>query len=290
MEENWEVKSNIDSHTQLDQLRKLLHSMSEPDIMQMLKAWTEAAKRSGTELEPEVILTFYEVLDEIAPIEPIPYDFHASWERFTRNNPQLFEMEEDAENKHSKKTQFRKRTLLISAAIIALLCGTAYATDFPETIYFWGQDFFQVHPVSGRTSMLVPDENGFITLEQALNAYKINVKAPTWIPKNYQLEEISVSTIENAQIITASYASNVSDTRPLYIRILRYSDEQSVPDMSYESDEFSVIDHFDIKNHDVIISTNEGISRVSWIVGNNAITVSGSLSEFELKQIVYSMN
>lgn len=290
MIKNGEVKLNIDSHDQLDQLRNRLRSMSEPEIMQMLRTWTEAAKRSGDELEPEIILTFYEVLDEVAPIEPIPFNFQASWERFTRNNPQLFEMEEDTDKKKSKIIKFRKRILLIIAATITLLCGTAYATDFPETIYFWGQDFFQVHPASGRTSMLMPDENGFVTLEQALNAYEINIKAPDWIPQDYQLEEISVSSIENAQIVTASYEPSVSDARPLYIRILKYADGQSIPDMSYESDESSAVDHFEIKNHDVIFSTNEGISRGSWIFNNYAITVSGFLSEFELKQIIYSMN
>lgn len=290
MFENKEVNTNIDFHSCPDQLRENLCNMSETTIMKMLNEWTIAAQSSGQELDPELIVVFYEVLDEIAPLEPIHYDFHASWNRFMQNNPGLFETEEDAQKKSKQSFNPSRRIFVAMIAAVILLLGTAYATDLPEFVYLWGQDFFQMRPDSGRISLATPNENGFTTLGQALDAYNIALRTPTWIPERYQLEEISVSLVDRNPIITALYDSYDSSERPLYIRILKYPNGQNIPDMGFENDESSKAKHLKLNGYDAIITKNEGITRINWVENNCAISISGSLSEFELKQLMYFMN
>lgn len=289
MSEKGEVNTNRDFCKTPEQLRQQLSGMSEPEIMQMLSDWTECAHRSGEELPPELVMTFYDVLDEVAPLEPMPFDFQASWKRFTKEHPELIPQENGADTGKKRWVRSRKLKYLISLATATLMIISVYAMDMPTVVYFWGQDVLQIRPTSGTMNFTEKNDEGYSSLTDVLNANAVDAAIPTWIPDNYYLEEISVQTDNGIFYCTASYISSTLNKRPILIRVIAYSDMESIPDINYERNVDERHQSVSFNGYTVMLTSNNAFKRANWISGNCSVSVSGELSALEIKQILHSI-
>ncbi|RKJ73046.1 DUF4367 domain-containing protein [Butyricicoccus sp. 1XD8-22] len=289
MPEKREVNTNCDFCKTPEQLRQQLSGMSEPEIMQMLSDWTECAHRSGEELPPELVMTFYDVLDEVAPLEPMPFDFQASWKRFTKEHPELIPQEKGADTEKKRWARPRKLKYLLSAAVVAALCIGAYANDMPSVVYLWGQDVLQITSTSGEMEFERPNNEGYTSFHDALQAHGMNVDLPTWLPERFHLEDISINLNPEIDYFTAEYISSAKDERPIFIHILYCKSDNDFPTISYEKDVNGDYQKYFINGNEIYVFTNEGLVHINWIDYRCSVDISGPLSKKELKQILHSI-
>lgn len=289
MSEKKEVNTSRDFRKTPEQLRQQLSGLNESEIMQMLSDWTEISYRSGEELPPELVMTFYDVLDEIAPLKPMPFDFQTSWKRFTKEHPEFIPQEKGEGRTKKNGTSSRKLKYLVSLAAIIVLCITAYAKDIPTVVYLWGQDILQITSVSGEMELEKPNEEGYTSFQDALQAYDIDIDLPTWLPERFHLEEISVDIGANMNDFTAVYISELEDERPIFIRVVFCNSSNDFPSITIEKDANSEYQKYVINANRTYVFTNEGLTHINWIDDIYAIDISGPFSKKESKQILHSI-
>lgn len=292
------IKANTDLgfEKKYEQLRAELRGKSESELLRALRERMEEAASSEQELAPEVVRAYYDAMDEQAPLAPMPFDFEASWSRFTRENPEFFEdapetapeKEEVDRTKNELKRTGRMKLLLVVAAAVVVCSIAAMAADLSETWYFWKQDVLGLEPASGNMSLAEPNEDGFCTLDEALAAYGVVTDSPGWVPERYHLDEISVTEEPDVTVFTASYISTISDERSILVRV-SYSEVQEFPYENYETDVAQGESSYSFNGCEAVITTNEGYLRASCYLEDCVITITGSLSELELKQMLRSI-
>lgn len=268
-------------------LRRQLRGMDAPAILQLLSARTEAASRAGVELPLETVQTFYEVLDEIAPLKPEPYDFQASWQRFAKEHSELLPV--GAVRSKDGRARPRRLKYLLSLAAAAALCVSAYARDLPAFVYLWGRDILQVSPASAEMAFESPNAEGYTSLADALQSNGIALDLPAWLPERFRLDELSVDRSTDIQYFDAVYISENETERPLFIHVLCTTPGEGIPTIAYEIDEGGKHQKFSVNGHDVYLFTNRRMTHIHWVDSVYVLDVSGPLSDREAKQILYSI-
>lgn len=135
-----------------------------------------------------------------------------------------------------------------------------------------------LHPAVGIT---------YATLSEALEAKAIDPSIlPTWYPSGYQCTEVYCRILLDSTKIRAQYSNGESEYS---ITIHRFTTALKASQSFLEKDD----GEFDVRNIngvDYYMLSNVNNRKVTWIVDNLQVVISGSLSDDEINSMIDSIN
>ena len=274
------------------------------------KYFKEAESKSNTELIDEIFLmtnqssvdeldtdkvtAYLEMLDERAPIEePLGIDEAEAWKRVLEQVEEIDPVSESSPNSPDRKIRSHRthrvilRTLSAAVILIMALCIVAFASGVNpfETVVKWTGDliFFARNP-SGELELPEGTEAEYRSLREALDENGMeDAMCPSWIPKDYALDNIKVKQTSQQGKITAFYSSERGNIA--IIITIAYSERGRNVLESEESqyDDFIVGgDVFSISSNNELIESFASIEVFDYCIAGN-ITLE------ELKTIIQSL-
>lgn len=237
----------------------------------------------------DLLCAYLDVLEEKAPVLPTGYDPAAEYAKFREAHAELFDLQEPEMPERPaprKGGLFRLRqTLVTFAAVFCLVVFVADANGAGviDRLIEWGAEIFTLRPISGVMELPSANGNEFRSLQEALDCYEVKDAAiPTWIPSRYSVDQITVSESDGATIISGKY---LSGNDKLFIRGSLSYDE----DFAFEKDIADGHSLYTVNGITFILSTNFEEERAVWTAGGYVYSVSGNITEKELKQILDSV-
>lgn len=283
------------SVSNLHSLKKRLGTMSPSQILDELKMMTDQARAANGDLDPNIVLAYYEVLDEVDPIK-VPKDACAkSLELFARNHPEFLQPQpvnvSSTINQQRISSLFVRHRAVVAVAILAIfgLGSVAVAYEVPQRLISWGIETFQLGPPCGDMRLSQPTEDGYYTLEDALDAYDVDTASPTWMPGRSFLDDVSVIPNEMWNTYLAVYMLQDKMTNLGVIKVTEYFDPQNIPMWRFEDEGEEARETQYVGEIEVSITRNKEDTRISWKSGNCIGSVYGQFTESEITQIVKSI-
>lgn len=244
---------------------------------------------SISDRDVDLLCAYLDVLEEKAPVSPGGLDPAAEYEKFREAHAELFdapEMEKAEAPTPRKRRSFHFRRLLVSfAAIFCLLIIVAEASGagIVGRLIEWGTETFSLRPASGVMEMSSEDENGFRSLQDALEHYGVDEAAiPTWIPQRYSIDKVLVVQLGDTTIVTGKY---ISDKYDLFIRAVTGFDET----FTFEEEKADEHTVYESNGISFILSSNTKAKRATWTIGSCIYSVSGAITKDELTQMLDSI-
>lgn len=236
----------------------------------------------------DLLCAYLDVLEEKAPVSA-GRSPAAAFEQFREAHAELFDVRETetpAPAVPRKSRLFRfKQVLVAFAAVFCLLILAAEASGagLMNRLIEWGTETFSLHPASGVMELKTADENGFRSLQDALDQYGVeNAAIPTWIPSRYSIDKITVLDAGKTTVIGGKY---VSGEDKFFIRVtigfketFTFEENQANRHTPYESNGITFI-----------LSTNIDETRANWNIGSYTYNASGNVTESELKEMLDSI-
>lgn len=261
--------------------------LREKPLPELTEEMEELSRSSDCDVD--LLRVYLDVLEEKAPILPADYDPETQYEEFRRSHDQLFESLRSEVPEASKKKKgglFRLKQVLVSfAAIFCLVIFVADANGAGvlDRLIEWGAETFTLRPASGVMELPTADENEFRSLQEALEYYGVEGAAiPTWIPGRFSIDKITVLESNDMTIISSSY---VADDGALYIRGTISSRE----DFTFEKNATGEHSLYTTNGISFILSTNLEENRATWTANSYVYSISGDVTEKELKKILDSV-
>lgn len=257
-----------------------------------LSELTEELKKlsSISDCDVDLLRAYLDVLEEKDPVLPPDRDPAAQYEKFREDHAELFDapVREEPKQALPKKGPFPRLktalTALAAAFCVVVLVADASGAGVIGRLIEWGTETFSLRPASGVMELETADENGFRSLEEALAYYEVeNPAIPTWIPERYAVEEIIVFESNDSAIISGKYTA---DGQKLLIRA-------SIPFGEAFTFETNIADEYvpyTAKNGiSFILSGNSKLDRAVWTTDDYSYSVTGDITEDELKQVLDSV-
>lgn len=240
-------------------------------------------------------------------------DVDAAWESFQQNylptagdGRSLYEDCEDdlSPSRHARslhpgnalRPHRRVRRVILAAALLAVLGGSiaaqAAGLDIFGIIAHWTAEtfHFEITGTSDRNESsqpaLAPGAKAeYASLQEAADAYGITGVVPAWWPDGFELAELKTSVNQNRVMINAFYQAGA---KSFTASIRQYAFAESAGTVIYEKDGNKVILYE--KNGIVhYIMSNLDQKRAVWKSGLLECSISGDLTEQELKKMVDSI-
>lgn len=260
---------------------------------------------SDDEANDEFITHVLEVIarrEENDPSAP-QFDVEAEWQKFqskffageepaSQGRSRQTETADKAESSLSKRIVFRPLRIAAITAVVILLSvmmASALELDLFNMIAEWTQEIFQFKSEDTPQYELkvVPGTqlNRDQTLEAALEEQGISVSiSPTWIPEGYEFSGIQEYNDVIEPILGALYEDQLTNRFIMVSAVIHEKPKSTV----HEKDETPVktylkndIEHFIMRNNKSITAT--------WFVDNLECTITGGVSEDELKSMIDSI-
>lgn len=268
--------SNTKGDGLLDQKQfgKNLDAKSNQELLAELDAYILAVDEK--DLDSRIVDAYLDKLQERAPIE-------AGDEAAARAKlPWHVEPTKKAHKKHRVL-----RVCSVAAAIVLLLCVVAGALGYNPFLYVWNWTeetiLYRFNP-SG--DLVVPEEleSEYRTVQEALDKLGFDIAAaPTWIPSDCALYNVTVRADENLIRLTAFYKS---DSRSFRLQISQTdSNDTSIQGEKIE-DEFS----YESNGTTYLIHVNTDSIKAMWQNNSYLCTIYGELSQKELTHIIDSIS
>lgn len=277
-------------HVYVATIKKHLNKKTAQDLLEELQREFDAAEARGTVIDPDLYYAYMDVIEELEPLPDDPIDPAALFQQVQDAHPDLFaDSETRPETVHRARPKFRGRRAVMVAAVVCclatLLGVVAYGGKTLTGFQSLGGDRFQVRQApSGQMELEAPGENGYHSLDEALEAYGISGVAPTWIPEGYSLED--VETIESDMFINVMAGYRNSENS-LAIRITIYQDGK-IPDSDYErNEEYDEI--YRVYGIDHFLMMNKERMQATWESGNCLCNIMTSISKEQVKQMIDSI-
>lgn len=259
---------------------------------------------SDDEANDEFIMRVLEEIvrrEENDPSAP-QFDVETGWERFqsrffsggepvSQGRPTQAKADK-AKSSLPRRIVFRPlRIAAITAVVILLSVMMASALGFGpfNMIAEWTQEIFQFKsedaPQYGLEVVPGTQLNRDQTLEAALEEHGISVSvSPTWVPEGFEFSEIQVYDDVIEPFLGALYEDQSTNRCLMFSVVIHQKPKSTV----HEKDETPVktylkndIEHFIMRNNKSITAT--------WFVDNLECTISGHVSEDELKTMIDSI-
>lgn len=237
----------------------------------------------------DLLCAYLDVLEEKAPVLPDGYEPAAEYEKFRDAHAELFNglETEKAERPAARKGGLlRLRQVLVTFA--AVFCLVVFVADANgagviDRLIEWGTEIFILRPASGVMELPSADENGFLSLQEALEHYGVEDAAiPTWIPSRYSINGITALESNDMTIISGKY---IADSNTLFIRATIDRDEE----FAFEKDAVDNHNLYTAKGITFILSANLEEERAVWTAGGYVYSISGDITEEELKEMLDSI-
>lgn len=232
----------------------------------------------------DLLCAYLDVLEEKAPVLPDGYDPATEYAKFREVHDELFNLPECSAPRKGGLFRLRQ-TLVTFAAVFCLVVFVADANGAGviDRLIEWGTETFTSRPASGVMELPSASENEFRSFQEALDYYEVKDAAiPTWIPSRYSIEKVTVFETGTATIIGGKYTSNNDN---LFIRGTISYDE----DFSFEKDVADDRGLYTANGISFILSNNFDDLRAVWTSNGYVYSVSGNITEKEMKQILDSV-
>lgn len=250
----------------------------------------EAKKLSSiSDCDIDLLRAYLDVLEEKDPVLPPDHDPAAQYEKFREDHAELFDVPEEMPERPAAPKRHFPRVRKVLTALAAAFCVVVMVADASgagviDRLIEWGAETFSLQPASGVMELETADENGFRSLQEALEYYEVkNPAIPTWIPERYAIEEIIIFKLDDSVIISGKYTAGDQE---LFIRT-SVSFEETFEFEKNATDEYVT---YNAKNGiSFILSKNLEIERAVWNTNGCAYNVAGNVTEKELKQMLDSI-
>lgn len=250
----------------------------------------EAKKLSSiSDCDIDLLRAYLDVLEEKDPVLPPDHDPAAQYEKFREDHAELFDVPEEMPERPAAPKRHFPRVRKVLTALAAAFCVVVMVADASgagviDRLIEWGAETFSLQPASGVMELETADENGFRSLQEALEYYEVeNPAIPTWIPERYAIEGIVILELNDSIIISAKY---IVDGQELFIRT-------SIPFKEAFAFEKNTVDEYTSytapNGITFILSGNLGMKRAVWNVNGYAYSVFGEITEKELGQMLDSI-
>ena len=177
------------------------------------------------------------------------------------------------------------RRLVAAAAAIAILIGgsvtaKAFGIDVWKAVVQWTQETFHFGDwgSSGPNSDLAYD-----SLQEVLQDNEITEKlVPTWLPEEYQLDDITITNSPKKDTYRATY---VNGDQVLRITVQNYLD--GVPVYVEQGD--GLVEEYKVAGITYYLFDNYDNTKAVWVTGSYECYISGNVTIQELKQMIDSI-
>lgn len=256
-----------------------------------LSELTEELKKlsSISDCDVDLLRAYLDVLEEKDPVLPPDRDPAAQYEKFREDHAELFDapVREEPQQALPKKGPFPrlKKTLtaLAAAFCVVVLVADASGAGVIGRLIEWGTETFSLRPASGVMELETAEENGFHSLQEALEYYEVeNQLIPTWIPKRFSLDKITVVETAVSTIISGKYTS---DSESILIRVAIVKSEEFLFENSPNLEEKK----YNSNGIEFLLSENIDSNRATWTVSKCVCSMSGDITEDELYKMLDSI-
>lgn len=176
---------------------------------------------------------------------------------------------------------------VLAAALSCTVIASASGIDIFKSIARWTKDVFHFGPAQFTETQSSPTSVTYATLSEALEAKAIDPSIlPTWYPSEYQCTEVYCRVLLDSTKIRAQYSNGESEYS---ITIHRFTTALKASKAFLEKDS----GEFDVRNIngiDYYILSNVDNRKITWIVDNLQVVISGSLSDDEINSMIDSIN
>lgn len=263
--------------------------LREKPLSELMEELEQMSSISEYDCDIDLICAYLDVLEEKAPVLPKGYDPAAEYEKFKENHSELFDvlaapLPEKAPTGKSRFVRL-KQTLVTFAALFCVVVFVADASGAGvlDRLIEWGSETFSLRPASGVMELEVAGENGFHSLQEALEFYEVTEPAiPTWIPGKYSIDKVVVLESGDSDIVSGRY---VADDDTFFIRVIIGNNKTFTFEEDY-TEEHTIYTTGEVA---FICSTNFEEKRVVWTVGDYMYSINGAIAEDELQKMLDSI-
>lgn len=273
-----------DGQTTAREMKTRLREKPLSELMEEIKKLS-----SISDCDVDLLCAYLDVLEEKDPVLPPDRDPAAQYEKFKEDHAELFDAPERAAKQAlPRKGRFPRvkkvLTALAAAFCVVVLVADASGAGVIGRLIEWGTETFSLRPASGVMELETADENGFRSLQEALAYYEVeNPAIPNWIPERYTIDGITVLELDDSIIISGKYTA---DGQKFLIRA-------SIPFGEAFTFETNIADEYvpyTSKNGiSFILSGNSKLDRAVWTTDDYSYSVTGDITEDELKQMLDSI-
>lgn len=268
-----------------DMVKARLREKTPEELLEEMEALS-----STPNYDVELLCAYLDVLEEKAPVLPDGYSPAADFEAFQEAHAELFHVEDT--DKSSVPTMGKKRVfngkrmvaVLAATLCLAMVVAEAYSPGTMERIVEWGTEVFFLRPASGTMELPVASENGFLSLQEALDHYGVlGAVIPTRVPKRFALSKITVVEADGAVVLSGRYVAE--DDTIILIRVAIGPEETYV----FENELIDGHSIYEVNGIAFIISHNFDEQRATWSTNGCICSLSGDITEEELKGVLDSI-
>lgn len=240
-------------------------------------------------MDTDKIEYYLSILQERAPIEE-DYDPEQQWSELREAHPLIFSVEDTPSEKKRKYHRLSPlRTLRLALAVLTMVVCfmvTANALGFNpvQSAISWAEGVIQTcfNP-SGIMELPEDTQSEYRSLKEALTANGMDAdKLPGWIPKDYSLNDVTVRQIDGMTKCTAVFES---DRGELVMRVNEFNTNDSV--ILGERDEDGDVYYSNGVEYQIV--SNSVWNKAGWQDNTCSYTISGQVSEEEIKEIINSI-
>lgn len=275
------------------QLKRRLRGLAREEILEELSEKFEEEELTGEPVDPRLVLAYTDILDELHTQEPGENrQIELTWTGFKRNHPELFseKASRTAQTHRRPRSAQIARVLEVAVIAAALLIVTATAFRWPDYLVAWGNELFSISPVrteSGVMELETLNDSDYLSLGDAVQAYSLERVAPTWIPREFALANVRIQEFGSVTNIIALYSGDNADD--IVIRISSYEVEADMPDLNIEKDQQQNREVYIVDDISHQISQNYDRLQASWKNGRCICSITGNITETQLKEMVNSI-
>lgn len=273
-----------DGQTTAREMKTRLREKPLSELMEEIKKLS-----SISDCDVDLLCAYLDVLEEKDPVLPPDRDPAAQYEKFKEDHAELFDAPERAAKQAlPRKGRFPRvkkvLTALAAAFCVVVLVADASGAGVIGRLIEWGTETFSLRPASGVMELETADENEFTSMSEALKHYGVeNPAIPTWIPERYAIEKIIVFESNDSATISGKYTAGHQE---LLIRAAIPFEEVFTFEKNITDEYLSYVAKNGIT---FILSGNSDLGRAVWDADGYTYSVSGDLTEKELKQMLDSV-
>lgn len=269
--------------------QNLAHEKSNTELLQEI----EDTLRSGTveDMDTDKIEYYLSILQERAPVEE-DYDPEQQWSELREAHPLIFSVEDTPSKEKRKYHRLSPlRTLRLALAVLTMVVCfmiTANALGFNpvQSAISWAEGVIQTcfNP-SGIMELPEDTQSEYRSLKEALTANGMNAdKLPTWIPKDYSLDDVTVRQIDGMTKCAGIYTAERGE---LVIRVVAYSTENIA--VKEEREVSTAEKTYKHNGMEYYLIPNEVWNKAEWNDGLISFTISGQILDEEIKAMIQSI-
>lgn len=273
-----------------DHIQMHLGNMAPDELIdEMAEKWASMDDKS---FDTRVIDEYLSALDESGLMQ-INFDAEASLSKFHEKHHTLLNeistMSMPAEKFKPKIGRRRRAARLIAATVIVMLgcmiTANALGFNILGSLVRWTEETFQIIFLPGAQNGISDAslDGEYASLQEALTAYRITEKVlPSRYPSGFEMSSLNITTTTDSIQFRAAFKNG---NKFFKITIYQFNTDDNVYSRYFEKDNSDVIlyEYAGIKHY---IMSNIEQRRATWMNNNIMCTISGDLTEDELKEMI----